>query len=405
MVALATGTPAPEAGLRLEAGIGRVEPPQGVTVVAGPPGEISHFVSGPLLAPGTDLPSVLRALPALSATGFLSSAVEYFPESGDGASMPVPAIPAEDLSLWEAVEDLDTPAAYRVYLDRFPQGAFAAVARARLETAPGQGAPGTTAQAQAELAEAALGLTRNERRELQRYLTILGHDTRGVDGIFGPATRRALRSWQEARGYPASGFLDARQVAALREAGEDREADLAEERAAREQADRAWWQATGAGRTVEGMRAYLERYPEGIYAERALAAIEEATAGQAWERARSLDTIAGYREFLETYPESRHATAARARLDELQTGLDGDERARLEAREAALNLPPLTRMLVEQRLARLGLEPGQVDGEFDASTRRAIADYQGSRGLPATGYLDQSTIALLLAGSLGEILR
>jgi peptidoglycan hydrolase-like protein with peptidoglycan-binding domain len=62
-------------------------------------------------------------------------------------------------------------------------------------------------------------------------------------------------------------------------------------------------------------------------------------------------------------------------------------------------------MLVEQRLARMGLEPGRVDGTFDAATRRAIRAYQESRDLAVTGYLDQSMIALLLAGSLGEILR
>nr|WP_256415705.1 MULTISPECIES: peptidoglycan-binding domain-containing protein [unclassified Aliiroseovarius] len=43
-------------------------------------------------------------------------------------------------------------------------------------------------------------------RELQERLTALGHDTRGADGLAGPNTHRALRSWQVAAGYPADGF-------------------------------------------------------------------------------------------------------------------------------------------------------------------------------------------------------
>ncbi|MDG4649405.1 peptidoglycan-binding domain-containing protein [Roseibacterium sp. SDUM158017] len=388
VVALASGGDGVRAGSGLRVGIGRVEPPQGVTVVAGPPDAVARFVAGPLLTPGEDLPAALGASPELQATGFLSSAISYFPRTQEAG----PAIPDEDLALWRAVDSLGTPEAYRVYLDRFPRGDFAERARARLAAPPSRGP---------EAQEADLDLTLGERREVQGYLTILGHDTRGVDGIFGPATRRAIAAWQTDRGLPASGFLTGRQVETLRREGEIREAVLAEERRAGEREDRAWWEATGAGRSLEGMRDYLARYPDGLFAEEARSALSR----DAWDRAREADTVQGYRRFVEDWPDSRQAAEARARIRELQGGGVPDAGGEAQAREAAMNLPSITRLLVEQRLARLGLDPGRVDGTFDADTRAAIRDYQEDRGIPASGYLDQSMLALLLAGSLGEILR
>lgn len=49
---------------------------------------------------------------------------------------------------------------------------------------------------------------------------MLGHDPRGIDGILGPGSRSAIRSWQGAAGFPASGFLDAAQLQALKAASQ-----------------------------------------------------------------------------------------------------------------------------------------------------------------------------------------
>lgn len=46
---------------------------------------------------------------------------------------------------------------------------------------------------------------------------------------------------------------------------------------------------------------------------------------------------------------------------------------------------------VQQRLKDLGFDPHGVDGQFGANTSRAIADFQRSRRLPATGLLDEAT--------------
>ena len=66
------------------------------------------------------------------------------------------------------------------------------------------------------VAEDGLGLDRAERREIQEGLQAAGFDPGGADGMFGPRTRAAIRSWQSSRGVRATGYLDGATVAALR---------------------------------------------------------------------------------------------------------------------------------------------------------------------------------------------
>ncbi len=56
-------------------------------------------------------------------------------------------------------------------------------------------------------------LSRKERRELQERLSSAGFETKGADGVFGPNTFAALRSWQKeessiADGYPTMEILE-----------------------------------------------------------------------------------------------------------------------------------------------------------------------------------------------------
>lgn len=66
--------------------------------------------------------------------------------------------------------------------------------------------------------EAPLSLA--DRRAAQAALTQLGFSPGGIDGVIGAGTRQAVRAWQQARGRPADGHVNAGTVAALRgEAG------------------------------------------------------------------------------------------------------------------------------------------------------------------------------------------
>ena len=59
-------------------------------------------------------------------------------------------------------------------------------------------------------------LTREERVLLQQSLTALGFDTGPADGVFGQRTRSAIREWQGASGYEATGEVTRDQFTALR---------------------------------------------------------------------------------------------------------------------------------------------------------------------------------------------
>ena len=68
----------------------------------------------------------------------------------------------------------------------------------------------------AALEERLLDLTVAERGDVQRRLIRLGYPTNRTDGVFGPASRRAIAEWQADEGEPVTGYLTADQVRLIR---------------------------------------------------------------------------------------------------------------------------------------------------------------------------------------------
>jgi len=69
-----------------------------------------------------------------------------------------------------------------------------------------------------EITESELELTRKTRREIQRRLTLIGHDTKGVDGSLGKNSGMAIIEWQVANQLLPTGYLNDSQLSALKRA-------------------------------------------------------------------------------------------------------------------------------------------------------------------------------------------
>jgi hypothetical protein len=75
---------------------------------------------------------------------------------------------------------------------------------------------GTIDNQTSEMTESDLELTRDMRREIQRRLTLIGHDTKGVDGSLGKNSRKAIMEWQVEYKLPPTGYLNDSQLSALK---------------------------------------------------------------------------------------------------------------------------------------------------------------------------------------------
>ncbi len=401
-------------GSALRAGVGNLHVPQGVTVIRTTPFMANTVLSGPLTEPQSEIGLKLMLNPSLFIDGYLprnwmlmpGEVIVETPEVPEG---PTPSDLNAEAALWDETTQADTVEGYRTYVTRYPQGRFVDDAEAQIAAILAE--PNRAAR----LAEDALGLTREARRAVQTNLTLLNYNTRGVDGIFGPASRGAITNWQQSNGFPQTSYLTRDQVNLLDAQAARRRAEIeAEEARAQAQADaqdRSYWAETGGQGDEPGYRAYLERYPEGLFARIASARLEEietrrSTAAQAadraaWSIADSEETVAAYQEYLAAYPSGAFADQARARIADLSAPRISDAQiAQAQAEEDTLRLSGVRAQLLELRLRDLGHNPGRLDGVIDDDTRRAIAAYQEDQGLLATGYVDRATAVGLMTGPI-----
>lgn len=289
---------------------------------------------------------------------------------------------AHEQALWAGVVENGSAAAYRQYLDAYPQGPNAKSAREQL-TKLEAAAAATNRAAQAE---AALALTQADRVAIQRRLDALGFYKTGIDGVFGAGTRRSIAAWQGSRKLPSTGYLNAEQLRLLLGRAGSTPAP------APPVVDNPVTSAAQAELNLGLTR------PQRVQIQRDLIALGYDTNGadglfgagtreaiRAWQR-NTGQRATGYVTAaqvgaLRSDAEARGSEAAGGRaaaIDEDLLGLTRSERAE-----------------IQQRLIGLGYLKGQADGVFGASTRNAISRWQGDNGLDESGYLTAEQVRTL----------
>ncbi|HLH48585.1 MAG TPA: caspase family protein [Roseiarcus sp.] len=151
------------------------------------------------------------------------------PEPAAAASpAPAPASQSTENLLWQSAQHSNLAADYKAYLEAFPSGVFAQMARNRIAAlsapdADQSASPSRTASVEADAAEAEkeLNLAPAERRELQLRLAALKFDAGPPDGDFGDKARAAIREWQKRHDFAPTGYFEAPQVTMLRKESED----------------------------------------------------------------------------------------------------------------------------------------------------------------------------------------
>jgi hypothetical protein len=126
--------------------------------------------------------------------------------------------------LWESAQHSNLTADYKAYLDAFPNGVFAPMARNRIAVlTPPEPTQSTARNAMTDAAaeaESGLDFSLADRKELQLRLAALKFDVGPADGEFGDRARAAIRAWQSRHDLRPTGFFDSEQVAMLRQESE-----------------------------------------------------------------------------------------------------------------------------------------------------------------------------------------
>ena len=120
----------------------------------------------------------------------------------------------QERTAWDRARQRNTPAAYRAYLDQYPNGSFVDAARARIQAAQQNNSNANQRRA-AENVEKALGLDPITIRLIEARLQQMGLEPGTVDGRLDGDSRRAIRRYQRDRNLERTGYLNQATVSRL----------------------------------------------------------------------------------------------------------------------------------------------------------------------------------------------
>ena len=203
----------------------------GETAQDGPPGRNGVFTGALLKAlniPGRTVEQVFRdtARRVREATGgrqtpwnnsSLIGEFYFVPPSSTADFGSSGGVLSMDLVFWQSIQNSANGGDYCAYLESYPSGLFATLAKRRAEQYSGScldtspTAPSPSASTPEPMAP-----QRDLIREVQRLLSDLGYNVGGADGIAGARTESAVRTFRTATGLPATGKIDEALASTLR---------------------------------------------------------------------------------------------------------------------------------------------------------------------------------------------
>jgi TPR repeat protein len=380
------------------------------------------------------------------------------------ATNPTPAAPPgvgerpRDLVFWEAVQSSSDPADYEEFVRRFPQSELVSLAQRRLAAlrAPRSGAAPAPSAPTAP-ADPEAGWSVDDRRAVQQALHALGHFHGGANGTFDAATRTAIKQFQSFDGAPETGKLSEAERRKLLDMATRLAALLSRPAASplgvaantvngatqryarafafdkasggpRNPAEAAYWYALAAADgepkafTNLGMLiAKGDVNPNGGLA-RGLPVLGTQAGGSAppntdaagaavllWWAAAARGEVTAMRNISVAYKDGLGVPADTERAQQWL------QRAALLAAPAPRPPAPVgeeswsldDKREVQRALRLLGHFAGEPSGNFDASTRLAIKQFQSFAGNPESGTLTEAERRQLLdmGRRLAELLR
>jgi peptidoglycan hydrolase-like protein with peptidoglycan-binding domain len=130
---------------------------------------------------------------------------------------------AAETAFWDSVKDSRDAAEVQTYLDKFPNGLFAPLARIRLRNLQGANKPAAPAPAastppQQQSTSVSALTSESVIREVQDRLYNLNYQIATRNGHMNTQTREAIRQWQTNIKQPVTGDVSVAQLAILRRA-------------------------------------------------------------------------------------------------------------------------------------------------------------------------------------------